>query len=186
MKQCHKRDWNGQALSNLSKTFFFLGWHATSNPFTWDGPLPRCKVHSGGLCGHNGVWSRHQDGPSVVTLWSTTCVKLRAQALWGSMYARCPNNTGFAFVRWYLRWWLAGIGTLQQLQRLAFWTTQLMMNVDNPEHDFLFSFFQIKSHPSPSLQFPPALPKIIMDTPLPQYYTSPTPPHPTEQIWRDS
>ena len=31
------------------------------------------------------------------------------------------------------------------------WTTQLMMNVDNPEHDFLFLFFQIKSHPSPSL-----------------------------------
>ena len=96
------------------------------------------------------------------------------------------NNTGFAFVQWYLSWRLAGIGTLQQLQRLAFWTTQLMMKVDNPEHDFLFSFFQIKSHPSPSLQFPPALPQIIMDTPLPQYYTSPTPPHPTEQIWRDS
>ena len=41
-------------------------------------PLPRCKVHSGDLCGHNGVWSRHQDGPAVVTLWSTTCVKLKA------------------------------------------------------------------------------------------------------------
>ena len=42
-------------ISQRLSSFLDHGWHATSNPFTWERPLPRCKVHSGDLWGHNGV-----------------------------------------------------------------------------------------------------------------------------------
>ena len=65
---------------------------------------------------------------------------------------------------------------------------------DNPTHDECWQsragipVFVLPNQVSPFSQPPisTTLPQIIMDTPLPQYYTPPTPPHRTEQIWRDS